>query len=76
MRSQRDGLIEFEENPRHRRARLVRITPRGEAVLREIQAAQQEWADALGAKLGEQDLRLAEEVLVRVREALRAEPSG
>lgn len=73
---ERDGLIEFEENPRHRRARLVRITPRGEAVLREIQVAQQEWADALGAKLGEQDLRLAEEVLVRVREALRAEPSG
>jgi DNA-binding MarR family transcriptional regulator len=67
---QRDGLIEFEENPRHRRARLVRITHRGEAVLREIQAAQQVWADALGAQIGERDLRAAEEVLGRVRKAL------
>jgi DNA-binding MarR family transcriptional regulator len=67
---QREGLAEFVENPRHRRAKLVRITPGGEAVLRKIQAVQQEWADELGARIGERDLRAAEDVLGRVRKAL------
>ena len=67
-----DGLVAYEDNPRHRRARLLRITPRGEAVLLKIQAAQQVWADELGARIGERDLRRAEEVLDRVRKALQA----
>jgi len=66
----RDGLAAYEENPRHRRAKLVRLTPAGISVLRTIQMAQREWADALGAELGERDLRLAAEVLARVRRAL------
>ena len=66
----RDGLAAYEENPRHRRAKLVRLTPAGVSVLRTIQMAQREWADALGAELGERDLRLAAEVLARVRRAL------
>jgi DNA-binding MarR family transcriptional regulator len=73
----RDGLAAFEENPRHRRAKLVRLTPAGVSVLRTIQAAQRQWADALGAELGEPDLRLAADVLERVRKALAsARPSG
>ena len=66
----RDGLAAYEENPRHRRAKLVRLTPAGVSVLRTIQMAQREWADALGAEVGEQDLRLAADVLARVRRAL------
>jgi DNA-binding MarR family transcriptional regulator len=73
----RDGLAAFEENPRHRRAKLVRLTPAGVSVLRTIQAAQRQWADVLGAELGEPDLRLAANVLERVRKALAsARPSG
>ena len=70
----RDGLAAYEENPRHRRAKHVRLTPPGERVLRLIQASQRTWADALGAELGERDLRQAAEVLERVRERL-ARPS-
>src|SRR5215218_914150 len=48
-----DALVEerycrYEENPEHRRAQLLRITPRGRRVLHTIQAAQRAWADALG----------------------------
>ena len=68
----RDGLAALEDNPRHRRAKLVRLTPAGEAALRKIQASQRIWADALGAQLGERDLRQATEVLERVRRALVA----
>jgi DNA-binding MarR family transcriptional regulator len=67
---QREGLAAFEDNPRHRRAKLVRITPRGEAVLRRIEAAEREWADAVGAGFEERELRQAAELLERLRHAL------
>ncbi len=62
----REGLAVYEENPSHRRAQLLRLTPRGRAALRMIQAAQRVWADALGAEMGEADLRQASAVLARV----------
>jgi DNA-binding MarR family transcriptional regulator len=67
----RDGLAAFEDNPAHRRAKLLRITPRGRTTLRAIQTAQAAWADALGAELGEAHLRRASAALDRVLEAVR-----
>ena len=68
----RDGWAVYEENPGHRRAQLVRITSQGRRALRRIQAAQRSWANALGAEIGEADLRQASSVLARVLQALRA----
>ncbi len=62
----RDGLAAYEDNPAHRRAKLLRLTARGRDALRAIQAAQREWADALGPEIGEADLRKASIVLDRV----------
>jgi DNA-binding MarR family transcriptional regulator len=70
----REGWAAYEENPGHRRAQLVRLTPRGRRALRRIQAAQRSWADALGAEIGEADLHRASSALARVLQALRAEP--
>ena len=67
----RDGLAGYQDNPAHRRAKLVRLTPAGRSALRTIQAAQRAWADALGADLGETDLRQASIVLDRVLHALQ-----
>jgi DNA-binding MarR family transcriptional regulator len=67
----RDGLAVYEPNPAHRRAKLVRLTPQGRSALRTVQAAQRTWADALGAELGEADLRQASAVLDRVLDAVR-----
>ncbi len=66
----RDGLAAYQDNPAHRRAKLVRLTPQGCTALRTIQTAQAAWADALGAKLGEADLRQASVLLDRVLQAL------
>jgi DNA-binding MarR family transcriptional regulator len=66
-----DGLAVYEDNPAHRRARLVRLTPEGRSTLRAIQAAQRDWADAMGAELGEAQLRQASGILERVLEVLR-----
>ena len=57
---EREGLIAYEENPHHRRAKLARLTPKGRRVLSKIQEEQREWANAIGAELGVRDLeRLA-----------------
>jgi DNA-binding MarR family transcriptional regulator len=66
----RDGLAAYEDNPRHRRAKLLRLTPQGRAALRTIQTAQAAWADALGAKIGDEDLRQASILLDRVLQAV------
>jgi DNA-binding MarR family transcriptional regulator len=67
----RDGQAAYEPNPAHRRAKLLRLTPEGRSALRTVQAAQVRWADALGAELGEADLRQAGAVLDRVLESIR-----
>ncbi len=68
---QADGLVTFEDNPRHRRARLVTLTPSGRATLEAIQAVQRPWADALGEAIGKHDLSRTNETLDRVLAALR-----
>jgi DNA-binding MarR family transcriptional regulator len=67
---ERDGLVVYEENPLHRRAKLVRLTRRGAEALAEIQAAQQQWADEVGARVGAADLDAAADVLARLLAAL------
>ena len=69
----RERWAVYEENPGHRRAQLLRLTPRGRRALRRIQAAQRSWANALGGEIGESDLRQASSVLARVLHALRAD---
>jgi DNA-binding MarR family transcriptional regulator len=69
-----EGWAVYEENPGHRRAQLLVLTPQGRRALRRIQAAQRSWANELGVEIGEADLRQAGSVLARVLEALRASP--
>jgi len=56
---ERDGLTAYAENPDHRRAQLVQLTPDGLHALHTIQQAQRVWADAVGAEIGESELRSA-----------------
>jgi DNA-binding MarR family transcriptional regulator len=70
----RDGLAAYETNPAHRRAKLLRITPQGRTALRTIQTAQAAWADTLGAKIGEAELRQASILLDQVLQAVGSHP--
>jgi DNA-binding MarR family transcriptional regulator len=71
-----DGLVAYEENPRHRRAKLARLTPAGRRVLGRIQQAQREWADEHGAEAELGDLEQAERLLQGIRETLTRAGSG
>ena len=65
-----EGLLTYEDNPRHRRAKHLALTPAGLSALRTIQAAQAVWANGLGKELGERDLQRANAVLDRALDVL------
>ena len=51
-----DGLAAYEDNPNHRRAKLLGITPAGTTALKTIRHAQRVWADQLGEEVSEEIL--------------------
>jgi DNA-binding MarR family transcriptional regulator len=71
-----EGLARYEENPAHRRARLLVLTPRGRDTLNAIRAKQTVWANALGEGFSETELRDAADLLTRVLDAVKAERGG
>ena len=52
-----EGLVEFIDNPRHRRSKLVRLTPKGDARYRELRARFLAIASTMGADLSEAEIR-------------------
>lgn len=73
---EQDGLAEYLDNPSHQTSRLVRLTPRGRKTLRTIQAAQRTWANQLGARIGEANLRHASGVVEQLTRELSKPPDG
>src|SRR5262245_54760761 len=52
-----EGFVEFIDNPKHRRSKLVRLTRKGDARYRELEARLLAIASTLGIGLSEGDLR-------------------
>jgi DNA-binding MarR family transcriptional regulator len=71
-----DGLLTYEDNPSHRRAKLARLTPAGRRALARIQRAQLEWANAVGEQIGANDLDTANDILGRLLSALAEVPEA
>jgi len=63
-----EGLVDFIDNPRHRRSKLVRLTPRGDARYRELSASFLAIASTMGADLSEVEIRKTAEVVQRLSE--------
>ncbi|BDP41369.1 MarR family transcriptional regulator [Deinococcus aetherius] len=68
-----DGLAAYEDNPEHRRAKLLRLLPLGQEVLNVIEASQQDWANRVGEAVGESELSRAVTLLERLLLALDRE---
>ena len=71
-----EGLVEYLENPAHRRAKLVRLTPRGRSLFEEITARQTRWTNGLAERLqlDPREIRCAVNLLRRLRTELEAHP--
>ena len=70
-----DGLVEFIDNPKHRRSKLVRLTPKGDAQYRELNDQFLSISSTIGVALSEADIRNTIEIVrhlsddVKVRSA-------
>jgi DNA-binding MarR family transcriptional regulator len=58
-----EGLVEFIDNPKHQRSKLVRLTPKGGARYRELNARFLSIASAMGVALSEADIRKTTEIV-------------
>ena len=65
-----DGFTEYLENPHHRRAKLVSITPKGTKALAHIRIQQADWANSIGERFTLKELRVTLLTLRTLRDNL------
>ena len=70
------GLVEFVDNPKHRRSQLVQLTRKGGARYREMNAQFLTLASTLGGDLNDTEIRKTAAVVRRLSEDVAARLSG
>src|SRR5579859_1661888 len=65
-----EGIVALDDNPHHRRARLVRLTKKGEALYREADRRQKPWAKDLAKGLDAKAIVAAHRLLQSLRERI------
>ena len=71
-----DGLVEFIDNPKHRRSKLVRLTPEGEARYRELNVRLLSIASTMGVDLSEAEIRNTVETVRHLSADVKARSSA
>jgi DNA-binding MarR family transcriptional regulator len=73
-----DGLARYEDNPRHRRSRLLVTTAAGKSALAAIQSAHRAWVAEVEATVGELDWERLSADMDRIAQAVgnHARPPG
>ena len=61
-----EGLVEFAENPRHRRSKLVQLTPKGDVHYRDLQDRLLTLASTMIADVSDADIAACSEVVRRL----------
>src|SRR5215207_5697431 len=67
---EREGFVEYLDNPHHRRAKLIALTDKGRKALRQVEARQAVWADRIGQSVGQDNLRATVDGLRQARQRL------
>src|SRR6266540_5195744 len=67
-----EGLVEFIDNPKHRRSKLVRLTRKGDARYSELNARLLEIASTMGGALSEADVRKTTESVRQLSDDVKA----
>jgi len=68
---EKEQLVEFIDNPEHKRAKLMQITPAGTELLRRISAAFDEWAHEMSSGLDERAMRITLLMLQKLGDRLK-----
>jgi DNA-binding MarR family transcriptional regulator len=67
-----EELVEFVDNPKHRRSKLVRLTSKGDARYRELNARFLSIASTMGLTLSEADIRKTIEIVRHLSDDVKA----
>jgi DNA-binding MarR family transcriptional regulator len=67
-----EGLVEFIDNPKHRRSKLVRLTPKGDVRYRELNARLLSIASTMSVALVEADIRRTIEIVGQLSDDVKA----
>jgi len=68
-----EGLVTYAENPNHRRAKLVTLTRKGEALYAAASRRQTPWAENLTAGISTKEIESALRTIARLRARLATE---
>ena len=66
-----EGLVEFVDNPKHRRSKLVQLTAKGDTRYRALNVRLLAIASTLGADLSEGDVRRTKEIVQRLSDEVK-----
>jgi DNA-binding MarR family transcriptional regulator len=67
-----EGLIRFIDNPKHRRSKLVQLTPKGDARFRQLDTRLLAIAATMCAALSEPDIRRTTEIVRQLSDNVKA----
>jgi DNA-binding MarR family transcriptional regulator len=67
-----EGLVKFIDNPKHRRSKLVQLTPKGDARYRELNVRLLSSASTMGVALNEADVRKTTEIVRQLSDDVKA----
>ena len=67
-----EGLVEFIDNPKHRRSKLVQLTRKGADRYRKLNARLLSIASTMGVSLGEADIRKTTEIVRQLSDDVKA----
>ncbi len=67
------GLVEFVENPSHRRAKLARLTQAGKKLMGEAMAAELRWAARYTHQFSDREVEITRDVIRRLTRILAEE---
>ncbi len=66
----REGMVRFQENPNHKRAKLIVITEKGQKAYQALNELQVPWANKNAEKIGLEDMRQTLKTLHKMTEQL------
>lgn len=73
---EKQGIVQFVENPHHRRAMLVVLTPKGEALYEQVHELSVEWANRMSQGLSATELQDAVAIMRKLRSRLGDRPAA
>lgn len=71
-----EGILAFQENPDHKKSRLVALTQKGEAAYSKADMRQITWVNGLSKGIRRQDIETAMMVLQSINGRLRQNPNN